>query len=254
MLRRLKGSRSLCVPSLVDRDGLLVVTETAPALATLREHAATRQVNVSAQIACRMAFALADLHTQPVEHLALTHTLTFDPRQMGAEVLGESWVVRKNLRSMQLSSLNESIGELQLAADMSPQVATHGDIRSDNILAKDALGPITFIDWEFSGRGYRWMDVGSALAILIELAIMVGRGVPDPSIARDLVLRYAERADVTIDLRRVFQCAGIKLLQISAEVAAGSIADDSRIDRLRRAGVMFLTRPYEASVQVGILQ
>jgi aminoglycoside phosphotransferase (APT) family kinase protein len=253
MLLRLEGAQCLRVPRLIDRDDRVVVTETPPALVTLREDTVKRRAGIGTQVATQLADTLAHLHGRPIKDLAPTQTLPFDPNHAAADVLDESWVVRDNLRLMQDSALNESVAELRHAAVASRPVPVHGDIRSDNILLKDRRGPLTLIDWEFSGQGYRWMDVGSALAMIVEVAIVVGKGAPNPSIVRRLLSRYARKCAVPLDLRSTIQCAGIKLLQTSAEVAAASSEHDSRVDRLRQAGTLFLSRPYEAGVHVGAL-
>ncbi len=53
-----------------------------------------------------------------------------------------------------------------LAATWQPAVVAHGDLQLDNVLI-DAGGTVTFVDWEFAGRGDPAWDVGTIAQELV---------------------------------------------------------------------------------------
>ena len=239
------------IPTLVRREKRRVFTRTAPSLEPLGDRWFGRPPTLTS--IGRLADALAELHSIDPRGAPEIPPIIFDPAFVSAEVLSESPAVRAVLKQLQESALTPAMERLRSDLDGQPRALCHGDIRGENILLDRNGRSMTIIDWEGAGVGAPWMDLGAGLAMLIELAVLVARGVPDPVLLKAFLSRYASRSSTPIDLSAVLRCCGVRLMQAAVEYAAADIDVSSESRRLATVGTLATLRPTEAGIRLGVI-
>jgi hypothetical protein len=231
---------------LIGVDSELVITQTIPGLLTLWERW-ERGVGVTG--ARRVGRALAELHGLPTRELDKA-PLNIDPRGAGVGILDLGPGFREVIRLLQMPVVHDCLSALEARLRSDSEVVAHGDVRGTNVLfSRDA---VWLIDWETCGTDSRWRDVGAAIAMLVEHAIELGGGPPNPKVFGGLLHEYEVRGGVQIEIETVVQVAGARLLQFAAERGRSEWPIGVHSQAIISAGKFLLLHPHEGAARLGL--
>ena len=252
-LQRLRASAHVRVPALRVAERTLLVTSTSPELVVAGTRARCQRLRTWEIDA--LGRALGSLHRATASDRDIPPLgLMFDPRLSGADVVNESAGIRGLL--LELQADKESISAIEeLARSLPAQAAAlvHGDVRAANLLvprpSRCARRQLWLVDWELAGRGDPAMDVGAAIALLLEAAIRSTGVGPDRRGIAQFLAAYSG-ANGPPSLSRAIRLAGLRLLQLAVEAAANGRT--AYVRRIVEIGRLLLTRPAEAAIHLHV--
>lgn len=252
-LQALAGQpRHFEVSSVVAVDGDRLVCSSPPGMETLHERWMRRMPRP--RLAARVGRAIASLHISVIPDgwaRAAPSGLIHD---LDVGILESSAGAREVLRRLQASGLGDAVASVADRLEACPPAFCHGDVRSTNLLvSRDPAGLIELIDWETAGPGARWLDLGAGLAIFVELALLAGRGVPDPAVLRAYLAAYALGSGSQVDMLLTVQCAGAQLVRTAVEYSAANNGLPEVAERLLTVGSLLLRNPVEGAIRLALL-
>ncbi len=248
-----KAKLEFRVPRLLVSDDKETISASSPGLITLFERWSNRRP--TARLARRFGRVLASLHSLTAPDLTSRVQIPFDPAHVDASVLDASPGIREMIRRIQDAALEDVVRTTSDVLTHAEPVFSHGDIRAHNVLVHPTRSNlIELIDWETSGSGSCWYDLGAGLAMFVELALVAGRGSPSPAILRAFLAGYMTAPRGQLDLVLVVRCAGLRLLQAAIEYASTDLPIPDLAQRLRIVGEILLRRPSEGLIHLGLIR
>jgi aminoglycoside phosphotransferase (APT) family kinase protein len=229
-----------------------IICASAPHLVTLHDRWSGKPP--TSRLAERVGVALAAVHSVGHPDVSIASGFQFDPAQVGIGVLDASAGAREMIRRIQEADLDDRFARLTEDLNHEEIVFVHGDVRAANVLVSvRGSDVVALIDWETSGPGSRWLDVGAALAGFVELALVAGHGPPSPTVLHALLDGYSRWMGRAANVNLLVRCAGVRMLQTAVEYSASAHIVPVVADRMFVLGKLFLRAPHEGAIHLRIL-
>lgn len=243
------------VPLPVQSGPGLLLTRTAPGLKHIgSEHISRRDDRsiVTETVAKRIAGALAALHAMELPPDVSPAPHPIELAGVGPWILDVPQPVRDLIALLQQSAVTDALAGLKEGLRSETGVFVHGDIRTGNVLS-GSKGLLWLIDWETAGSGPPTLDVAALVAVLAEIAVIRGKGPPDPRLVTSTINTYARARGIRVDVVLTTRAAGARLLQSAVERAHREFEVSPHTLACFTLGRFLLLRPLDGAVRMGLL-